>query len=314
MSWQSNLDENDFIIADEEPAVNTHKKTVPVPPTGTHNQAPPTQASGAQSSAGFSWTPKMDLSSAFTPFVTSRNFQESNKITERRFNGGDTLDEPVLDTLKRDLSQIGRRVAVVLWPAQLQELARSHQNLLVELAEQNGIRLPPSVANSARRVPTEDDDEEQVGDANAAPQTVASLDWDLWGPLIFSLAYAVTMGVAAPNTQTNVVFSGTFSFIWLFYLVVGLNIQLLGGTISFLSAISATGYSIFPIVVGAIFSTLLLRWRFVRLIVMVLCALWSIYAASMSLKCSGVLPGRVLLAIYPVALMYAVLSWLVVIT
>ncbi|KAM9900489.1 hypothetical protein OXX79_005100 [Metschnikowia pulcherrima] len=122
------------------------------------------------------------------------------------------------------------------------------------------------------------------------------------------------MGVASPNTSANVVFSGTFSFMWVFFLVAGINIQLLGGTISFLSAISATGYSAFPIVCGALISTLALKWRFVRLIVMSLCAVWSLYAASMSLKCSGVLPGRVILALYPVALMYAVMSWLVVIT
>lgn len=301
MSLQNVPDENDFIIADEDEPMNVQSKHVPAAKPAAHNQVP----SGNSNTANFSWAPQVDLLAAFAPFVASSNFLQTNKISERRFAGGDTLDEPVLETLKRDLAQIGRRVAQVVWPAQLQALARTHQARLVALAAENGLRVPELVAVS---VPY-DDDEENEGNA-----PVALLDWDLWGPLVFLLAYAVTMGVASPSAQTNAVFSGTFSFMWLFFLVAGVNIQLLGGTISFLSAISATGYLCFPIVAGAVVCTLTLRWRLARLIVMVICALWSTYAASMSLKCLGVLPGRVVLAIYPVMLMYAVLSWLVVIT
>ncbi|KAM9904204.1 hypothetical protein OXX79_002891 [Metschnikowia pulcherrima] len=306
MSWQDDLTENDFIIPDEEVPLGK-PQTGPNPAQGAHNHSAPSQSTPkpASSRAGFPWAPSVDLSSAFTPF---QNFSQSNKVAERRFAGGDTLDEPVWATLRRDLSQIGRRVAIVVWPAQLQHLARTQQQRFVELAAQNGLNLPSTVAGTAYSVPL--DEESETGPAASNK----SLDWDLWGPLLFSLAYAVTMGVASPNTSANVVFSGTFSFMWVFFLVAGINIQLLGGTISFLSAISATGYSAFPIVCGALISTLALKWRFVRLIVMSLCAVWSLYAASMSLKCSGVLPGRVLLALYPVALMYAVMSWLVVIT
>lgn len=283
---------NDFVEADEQPAQPSASLT--------------SQTTRTQPQPGYAWTPKVDLSAAFTPFLTSQNFQQNNTVRESQYAGGDTLDEPVWTTLRRDLAQIGRRVGIVMWPAQLQQLARLHQLRLVELAAANGVRLPEMVVAGGRAVP--DDDEE------AQPSDVAALDWDLWGPLIFLLAYSVTMGLAAPRKQTNLVFSGTFLFIWLFYLVVGLNIQLLGGTISFLSAISATGYSKFPIVVGAVVCTLFVKWGVVRLAVMPVLALWSIYAAVMSLRCSGVLPGRVFLAIYPVALMYAVLSWLVVIT
>lgn len=70
----------------------------------------------------------------------------------------------------------------------------------------------------------------------------------------------------------------------------------------------------FPIVIGAAVSTLFIKWRWLRLLIIGFLNLWSVYAAVMSLRCLGVLPGRVFLAIYPVALMYAVISWLVVIT
>lgn len=292
---------DDFIIADEEEPASRSKTA-----------APSSAAPNTASAPNLFWTPRVDLSSAFTPFVNSLNFQQSNTIREHQYSGGDTLDEPVWQTLKRDLVQIGKRLAIVVWPAQLQEMAKSHQQGLINLAASNGIRLPSLIVNSSVPVPEDDDDDEQLSGGN--PANVVALDWDLWGPLIFSLGYSVTMGLAAPNSQTNIVFSGTFSFIWLFYLVVGLNIQLLGGSISFLSAISATGYSMFPIVVGAVVSTLFIKWRWLRLVVIAILDLWSVYAAVMSLRCLGVLPGRVFLAIYPVTLMYAVVSWLVVIT
>lgn len=246
----------------------------------------------------------MDLSTAFSPFITS---SETNKVSERQYAGSDTLDEPVWHTLKRDLVQIGKRLAIVVWPAQLKLLAQKHQANLLDLAASNGIRLPASIVDASRPVPDDDDDDDEALVASA-------LDWDLWGPLIFSLAYSVALGLAAPKAQTNMVFSGTFLFIWVFYLVVGLNIQLLGGTISFLSAISASGYSMFPVVVGAVINTAAVKWRWLRFVIMGVLTLWSVYAAGMSLRCLGVLPGRVFLAIYPVALMYAVLAYLTVVT
>lgn len=221
-------------------------------------------------------------------------------VREGQYTGGDTLDEPVWETLRRDLAQIGRRVSAVVWPVQLQQLARRNQQSLVAFALKRGVRLPELVA----AVPNTEDTTLEV-----VPET----DWDLWGPLIFSLVYAVAMGVMAPSSQTNAVFSGTFSFIWVFYIVVGLNIQLLGGTISYMAAISATGYLMFPVVVGALVGTQLL-WRLVRLPLVALLGTWGVYAALMSLRCQGVLPGRAFLAMYPVGLMYAILSWLVVIT
>jgi len=304
MNYNSGPSPDDFIIPDED---ESPSHTQPY----TQSYTQPSQTNTQQNLApGFLFlTPKVDLSTAFTPFVTSLNFQQSNTIRERQYSGGDTLDEPVWHTLRRDLAQIGKRLAIVVWPAQLKKLAKSHHQGLVNFAESNGVRLPLLITHAARAV---EDDDDTFAEGNSS--AVTALDWDLWGPLIFLLGYSVTMGLAAPNSQTNVVFSGTFSFIWVFYLVVGLNIQLLGGSISFLSAISATGYSMFPIVIGAAVSTLFIKWRWLRLLIIGFLNLWSVYAAVMSLRCLGVLPGRVFLAIYPVALMYAVISWLVVIT
>lgn len=198
--------------------------------------------------------------SSFTPFTVpdlQTNFENSVPNTRELQSSSDTLDEPVWQTLARDLTGIYNRLKLVVWPSD------------------------------------------------------SVVDWDLWGPLIFSLTYSVVLGVS--SSHTNQVFSGSFALIWLFFIIIGLNIQLLGGSISFLSAISAVGYSMFPITVGEIVCSLF-SFKLIRLIVMVFMCAWSVYAGVNGLKSSGVKPGRVVLAVYPVGLMYAVMGWLSVIT
>ncbi|CUM66947.1 uncharacterized protein PRCAT00004633001 [Priceomyces carsonii] len=298
---------DDFIIPDEDVASQ-------VPPKQTHQQAASGPSNQLTSQKPSGWKPKVDLSSAFTPFTSAKDFSNGNQIKERQYTGGDTLDEPIWQTLKRDLLRIGKRLAIVIWPMQLSKLAKKQQNRLIDFASGNGIQLPQQILDSRRISVSEYDEEDTAGMNLSESVNVGTLDWDLWGPLIFSLLFSATLGFASSNNQANLVFSGSFSFIWIFFIVVGLNIQLLGGNISFMSAISATGYSMFPIVIGELLCSLLLKWKIIRLAVIAILNTWSIYAAMMSLKCSGVLPGRVFLAMYPVGLMYSVLSWLVVIT
>lgn len=289
---------DDFIIADEDES----PRAANTAPSTSHTS---TGASNAPPSSTPFWAPKVDLST-FLPFANNSNAPAN--VEERQFQGGDTLDEPVWHTLRRDIVQIGHRLMMVVWPVQLQKMAREHQGRLVDFAARNGVRLSDLITAARDVAP---DVEAGTAESSGLPM---SLDWDLWGPLVFSLGYSVTMGLAGPSLQKNIVFSNSFSFIWFFYFVAGMNIQLLGGSISFLSAISATGYLMFPIVVGAILSTVLLSRGFIRLIIMSVMTAWSIYAALMSLKCSGVLPGRVFLTIYPICLLYMVLAWLAVIT
>jgi hypothetical protein len=277
-----------------------------VQPDTDASSAPAAPAGGAF--FGFA-TPKVDLSATFKPF-TSGGWASggSTAVRERQYTGGDTLAEPVWHTLRRDLVQIGRRLYAVVWPAQLQAAAHRLRRRLATLAGGGGGGAHSDADYAEVEIPDEADDVE------AAAPPAAAADWDLWGPLIFSLAYLVALGLAAPNRQTNLVFSGTFAFFWLFLLAVGLNIQLLGGTILFLLAISASGYLLFPVVAGGLLCTSVVGPRLVRLVVMALLWAWSVYSGLLSLQCLGVQPGRVALAGYPVALMYAVMAWLCVIT
>ena len=52
---------------------------------------------------------------------------------------------------------------------------------------------------------------------------------DLWGPLIFCLLLSMFLSIRASKDQTDLVFSGVFSIVWLGEAVVTLQIKLLGG-------------------------------------------------------------------------------------
>ena len=54
-------------------------------------------------------------------------------------------------------------------------------------------------------------------------------DWDLWGPLIFCLLLSMFLSMRASSKQSDLVFSGVFSIVWIGEAVVTLQIKLLGG-------------------------------------------------------------------------------------
>ena len=49
------------------------------------------------------------------------------------------------------------------------------------------------------------------------------------GPLIFCILLSLFLSIRAPSKQTDLVFSGVFSIVWLGEAVVTLQIKLLGG-------------------------------------------------------------------------------------
>jgi hypothetical protein len=109
-----------------------------------------------------------------------------------------TLEEPVYQTILRELSSIGRKTSLVLIPR--------HSNI-VELR-----------------------------------------DWDLWGPLFFILVLALSLGVSATGEgESGFVFSGVFVLVTIGSIIVTINCQLLGGTLSFFQSICILGYCIFPL-------------------------------------------------------------------
>lgn len=191
----------------------------------------------------------------------------SERLEQRRFMGGDTLDEPVFQTLLRDVKQVGTRLRQVVW--------RTEQDANLTRSE--------------------------------------SQQWDLWGPLIFCLMISTALSMLAPNNQSSIVFSGIFCVIWLGQVIVTLNIKLLGGTISFFHALCVTGYSLFPLCIGAILSGFINN-RLIRLPIDTVLVAWAIYSTNNGLKHSGVLNTRVFLATFPVGILFAGIGWVCVIT
>jgi protein YIPF6 len=56
-------------------------------------------------------------------------------------------------------------------------------------------------------------------------------DWDLWGPLVFCLVLSLLLSFQASGDQSQIVFTGIFSMVWLGEAVCTLNLKLLGGTV-----------------------------------------------------------------------------------
>ena len=56
-------------------------------------------------------------------------------------------------------------------------------------------------------------------------------DWDLWGPLLFTITLAILLSLDAPAEQSLPVFTGVFVIVSVGSVVVTLNCKLLGGKV-----------------------------------------------------------------------------------
>lgn len=183
------------------------------------------------------------------------------RLEQRRYSGGDTLDEPVTATFMRDL--------------------KGFYHLLLQTL---GWRY----------------------------DAAANHEWDLWGPLVFSLTLSLVLSLKSVS-QRSQAFSVVFSLIWVGQAMITANTKLLGGTLSWLQALSITGYSLFPLLLAAAFSCIV-QLRIVRLVVSIPLVVWAQWSAHRGLGWAGVQKSRILLAIYPVGLFYTAVGWMCVVS
>jgi len=201
-----------------------------------------------------------------------------------------TLDEPIRETIMRDVRSVGSKLKVVLLP-----MERS---------------LPYGGYSGVSQSETIDLTERDK-------QILESLrDWDLWGPLVVCLALAVLLSIKAPVGQASLVFAAVFCAVWFGSAVVTINAQLLGGTISFFQSVCVLGYCVFPMTLAAVvvdlfkmlnlgaFSTL------VELGVLFVAFLWATRASAIFIG-QYIVPSRRLLAVFPVLFFYTFLAWMV---
>ena len=171
-----------------------------------------------------------------------------------------TLDEPVLETLKRDAVTIGRNLRSVLVPAGW-----------------------------------------DFDSGGAALQ-----NWDLWGPLIFMLALAITLSVG--EREPSDVFALVFTEVAAGSMVLTANVVLLGGSIVFFQSLCLMGYCLFPICLAAIVCVFV-RAMWARTLALVAALAWA-SAAAVPFVGRSVRRERRALAVYPVLLMYVSIGWL----
>ena len=214
-----------------------------------------------------------------------------------------TLDEPVSETIRRDLREVGAKLKLVLLPR------ASQHGVLDRLKEWDlwgplAVCLTLSIALSA-----------------GAPESQRAL--------VFAAVFVVVGDCVEINRVRNRhrhaieqasrrwtrrhIFTSTQ--VWAGAAIVTLNAQLLGGRISFFQSVCVLGYSIFPLDCGA-FACLLLhaltRSFLLRLAVVGTCFAWST-RVSVVFFSEIIEAKRRALAIYPVFGFYAFLAWMILI-
>jgi len=249
------------------------------------------------------------------PVVTQQVVQQHE---EELFGAYSTLDEPVRETIMRDVRAVGSKLRIVLSPLD--------RNAVLSYAGYSGV--------SQSAVPQQGDESDAVGvDPSLEQQTpqqqavagisesdrrvIQSLkDWDLWGPLIVCLFLAVTLSAKAPKDQASLVFAAVFFAVWVGGTVVTMNAQLLGGSISFFQSMCVLGYCIFPLALAAFVIGLLKivpyvkNWIWLDMIFVFVGFLWAIRASSIFIG-MYVKEERRFLALYPVFLFYTFLGWMI---
>eukprot|EP00586_Coscinodiscus_wailesii_P020090 CAMPEP_0172495104 /NCGR_PEP_ID=MMETSP1066-20121228/64144_1 /TAXON_ID=671091 /ORGANISM="Coscinodiscus wailesii, Strain CCMP2513" /LENGTH=199 /DNA_ID=CAMNT_0013266575 /DNA_START=187 /DNA_END=783 /DNA_ORIENTATION=+ len=148
-----------------------------------------------------------------------------------------TLDEPVSETIMRDVRAVASKLRVVMLP----------------LDRKGGLGYMGVTSSEGGA---------EEGPGENQQMVINRLkEWDLWGPLIVCLTLSVILSFKAPPAQASTVFATVFVSVWAGAAIVTINAQLLGGTISFFQSVCVLGYCVFPLTIAAlIVGVLRLTW------------------------------------------------------
>lgn len=271
-------------------------------------------------------TPLFNMSSFITPNIIG-------ETRERPFSGGNTLDESVWTTLHRDLSTIGDKLLSILWPLRL-KMALSQVQFISTDIEDSIDANGDDYSNETLK---------KIRDWDLWGPLVINLG--------FSVIITYLQGSSLDSNDSSGTFSAAFTLIWGALSVLSLNIQLLSPVqqkldngngmsngiigLSFFQCVSLLSYSMFPITLGGVVS-IFIKFKWIRLILNLIFLSWSILCISLILgivtNCKkrgtdSALPfglnsrnddgnesdKRIFLMIYPVFLVFSLLSWFTVI-
>mmetsp|Transcript_22606 Transcript_22606/g.49347 ORF Transcript_22606/g.49347 Transcript_22606/m.49347 type:complete len:286 (-) Transcript_22606:239-1096(-) len=241
-----------------------------------------------------------------------------------------TLDEPIQETVMRDVRAVWAKLKVVLLPMDRvvspfqQYMAVSMTSTSVPTGEEdaaaaannNGAAAAAAVPAATTPGTTNNNNSDVTEHDRKVIQSLK--DWDLWGPLVLCLALAVLLSLRAPTNQASLVFAAVFCSVWAGGTVVTVNAQLLGGTISFFQSLCVMGYSMFPLVISAVVIVVIkiISDNFVTLLIeffiVLVGFLWSSRVSAVFLSLY-IKPERRFLALYPVFFFYTFLGWLILV-
>ena len=215
-----------------------------------------------------------------------------------------TLDEPVRETIMRDVRAVADKLRVVVLPLDTSVMKKRFGRFYASL----------SSSPSGDEEDGEDTSSAEVG-RNEKEILLKLRDWDLWGPLLICLALSILLSLKASNPkEASAVFAAVFVAVWAGSAIVTINAQLLGGTISFFQSVCVLGYCIFPMFVVAVLILLLrptpLNIGLLNLIWVVIALLWCTRASTVFIG-GFIAKERRILAVYPVFFFYTFLGWMV---
>jgi protein YIPF6 len=226
---------------------------------------------------------------------------------QQLFSKYSTLDEPVLETILRDIRAVQEKLKVVMMPLDYSSQLLNYSTYSrVAVADQEPTHHSPGGAVAPQTTDCLSENDKSV---------IRKLkDWDLWGPLVLCLALAVILSFKAPTDQAAIVFAAVFCAVWVGGTVVTVNAQLLGGTISLFQSLCVLGYSIFPLTVAAliigIFKLFVHTWFWIDLVITGAGSVWSLRTSAVFISLY-IRPERRALALYPVLFFYTFLAWLI---
>ena len=211
---------------------------------------------------------------------------------EELFSAYSTLDEPIMETIWRDVRAVGAKLKVVMMPIDRTPLASY------------------AVISSQDIATTPEQDESELSENDR--QVLQQLkDWDLWGPLVLCLALGILLSFRAPTDQASLVFAAVFLAVWVGGTVVTINAQLLGGTISFFQSLCVLGYSLFPMVIAAtVIFFFPFSWLWLNFLLVLMGFLWTTRTSSFFISLY-IKPERRFLALYPMFFLYTFLGWMI---
>lgn len=145
--------------------------------------------------------------------------------------------------------------------------------------------------------------------------------WDLWGPMIICLFFAIPMSIVNEDPLYEEDFINVFLIFWIGSLLISINCKLLGSKgyykryfRSLFLIVSTVGYCLVPLALMGFLTTLLhsLLNGLVKCILLIFALSWSSMSCMLIMR-DLVSQERKWLCTYPIFLFYIFLAWYAII-